>query len=82
MTQFRFDFIINSQVLWGDCDTLDALGNLPADPPGKCQICDGHAILMEWTGQRTCWMMKRRVEQRGIELENIRKVMTTDEMSV
>ena len=25
MTQFGFDFIINSQVLWGDCDTLDAL---------------------------------------------------------
>ena len=25
MTQFQFDFIINSQVLWGDCDTLDAL---------------------------------------------------------
>lgn len=25
MTQFEFDFIINSQVLWGDCDTLDAL---------------------------------------------------------
>ncbi|MGI6012509.1 MAG: TIGR02680 family protein [Ruminococcus sp.] len=25
MTEFRFDFIINSQVLWGDCDTLDAL---------------------------------------------------------
>lgn len=25
MTEFQFDFIINSQVLWGDCDTLDAL---------------------------------------------------------
>lgn len=25
MTEFKFDFIINSQVLWGDCDTLDAL---------------------------------------------------------
>lgn len=25
MTEFGFDFIINSQVLWGDCDTLDAL---------------------------------------------------------
>ncbi|MBB5266254.1 uncharacterized protein (TIGR02680 family) [Catenibacillus scindens] len=25
MTEFHFDFIINSQVLWGDCDTLDAL---------------------------------------------------------
>ena len=25
MTEFRFDFLINSQVLWGDCDTLDAL---------------------------------------------------------
>lgn len=25
MTEFEFDFIINSQVLWGDCDTLDAL---------------------------------------------------------
>ena len=25
MTEFSFDFIINSQVLWGDCDTLDAL---------------------------------------------------------
>ena len=25
MTEFQFNFIINSQVLWGDCDTLDAL---------------------------------------------------------
>ncbi|MGN0360046.1 MAG: TIGR02680 family protein [Hominisplanchenecus sp.] len=25
MTEFSFDFMINSQVLWGDCDTLDAL---------------------------------------------------------
>ncbi|MDE7298854.1 MAG: TIGR02680 family protein [Lachnospiraceae bacterium] len=25
MAEFEFDFIINSQVLWGDCDTLDAL---------------------------------------------------------
>lgn len=25
MTEFKFDFIINSQVLWGDCDTLNAL---------------------------------------------------------
>ena len=25
MAEFQFDFIINSQVLWGDCDTLDAL---------------------------------------------------------
>ncbi len=25
MREFSFDFIINSQVLWGDCDTLDAL---------------------------------------------------------
>lgn len=25
MTEFEFDFLINSQVLWGDCDTLDAL---------------------------------------------------------
>ncbi len=25
MTEFEFGFIINSQVLWGDCDTLDAL---------------------------------------------------------
>ena len=24
MTEFGFDFIMNSQVLWGDCDTLDA----------------------------------------------------------
>ncbi len=25
MGEFQFNFIINSQVLWGDCDTLDAL---------------------------------------------------------
>ncbi len=25
MREFKFDFVINSQVLWGDCDTLDAL---------------------------------------------------------
>ena len=25
MSELRFDFIINSQVLWGDYDTLDAI---------------------------------------------------------
>lgn len=25
MSEFQFNFIINSQVLWGDCDTLDGL---------------------------------------------------------
>jgi ABC-type lipopolysaccharide export system ATPase subunit len=25
VSEFRFNFIMNSQVLWGDCDTVDAL---------------------------------------------------------
>ncbi len=25
MVQFEFNFIINSQILWGDCDTVDSL---------------------------------------------------------
>ncbi len=37
MAEFQFDFLINSQVLWGDCDTLDAL-----------EVCDRDAVSLEW----------------------------------
>ena len=53
MTEFRFDFIINSQVLWGDCDTLDALAVYQLIRPENAKfvtvmpyLWNGHARVM------------------------------------
>lgn len=53
MTEFHFDFIINSQVLWGDCDTLDALAIYQLLRPGNAKfvtvmpyLWNGHARIM------------------------------------
>ena len=46
MTEFQFDFIINSQVLWGDCDTLDALAIYQL-LRRRMQIRDSHALSVE-----------------------------------
>ena len=57
MTEFEFDFIINSQVLWGDCDTLDALSisfcarKMPNSSPSY------HICGME--KQKKCWKASR-----------------------
>ena len=53
MTEFQFDFIINSQVLWGDCDTLDALAIYQLLRPENAKfvtvmpyLWNGHARVM------------------------------------
>ena len=53
MAEFQFDFIINSQVLWGDCDTLDALSIYQLLRPENAKfvtvmpyLWNGHARVM------------------------------------
>ena len=53
MREFQFDFIINSQVLWGDCDTLDALAIYQLLRPENAKfvtvmpyLWNGHARIM------------------------------------
>lgn len=67
MTEFRFDFIINSQVLWGDCDTLDALAIYQLIRPGNAKFVTVMPYL--WNGHRKELLEhEEEVEQRGIEL--------------
>lgn len=68
MTQFEFDFIINSQVLWGDCDTLDALAIYQLIRPENAKFVTVMPYL--WNGQsKELLDDEENVEQRGIELE-------------
>lgn len=53
MAEIQFDFIINSQVLWGDCDTLDALAIYQLLRPENAKfvtvmpyLWNGHARVM------------------------------------
>lgn len=58
MTQFGFDFIINSQVLWGDCDTLDALAIYQLIRPENAKFVTvmlTYGMVME----KNFWMMKK-----------------------
>ncbi|MCD7765519.1 MAG: TIGR02680 family protein [Lachnospiraceae bacterium] len=48
MSEFEFDFIINSQVLWGDCDTLDALAIYQLHRPENAKFVTVMAYL--WNG--------------------------------
>ncbi len=48
MSEFDFDFIINSQVLWGDCDTLDALAIYQLQRPGNAKFVTVMSYL--WNG--------------------------------
>ncbi len=67
MTEFQFDFIINSQVLWGDCDTLDALAIYQLIRPGNAKFVTVMPYL--WNGCRKELLEhEEEVEQRGIEL--------------
>ncbi|MCD7743713.1 MAG: TIGR02680 family protein [Lachnospiraceae bacterium] len=49
MSEFEFDFIINSQVLWGDCDTLDALAIYQLHRPQNAKFVTVMAYL--WNGK-------------------------------
>ena len=67
MTEFEFDFIINSQVLWGDCDTLDALAIYQLIRPGNAKFVTVMPYL--WNGQKKELLEREEeVEQRGAEL--------------
>lgn len=70
MRQFEFDFIINSQVLWGDCDTLDALAIYQLIRPENAKFVTVMPYL--WNGHsRELLEDEEKVEQRGIEIEQI-----------
>lgn len=49
MAELEFDFIINSQVLWGDCDTLDALAIYQLSRPGNVKFVTVMSYL--WNGK-------------------------------
>ena len=72
MTQFQFDFIINSQVLWGDCDTLDALAIYQLIRPENAKFVTVMTYL--WNGKgKELLDDEEKVEQRGIEIEKSEK---------
>ena len=67
MAQFGFDFIINSQVLWGDCDTLDALAIYQLVRPGNVKFVTVLPYL--WNGfSKELLDSEEEVEQRGVEI--------------
>ena len=68
MTEFEFDFIINSQVLWGDCDTLDALAIYQLIRPENAKFVTVMPYL--WNGKKKELLEdEKQVEKRGIEIE-------------
>ena len=67
MTEFQFDFIINSQVLWGDCDTLDALAIYQLIRPENAKFITVMPYI--WNGHRKELLEhEMEVEQRGREV--------------
>ena len=68
MTEFSFDFIINSQVLWGDCDTLDALAIYQLIRPENAKFVT--VMPYVWNGHsRELMESEEAVEQRRAEIE-------------
>ena len=68
MTEFSFDFIINSQVLWGDCDTLDALAIYQLIRPENAKFVT--VMPYVWNGHaRELMDNEEAVEQRRAEIE-------------
>ena len=61
MTEFSFDFIINSQVLWGDCDTLDALAIYQLIRPENAKFVT--VIRYTWNGTVRQMTTKKDVNQ-------------------
>ena len=49
MAEFQFNFIINSQVLWGDVDTLDALAIYELIRPNNVKFVS--VMAYRWDGQ-------------------------------
>ena len=64
----EFDFIINSQVLWGDCDTLDALAIYQLLRPENAKFVTVMPYL--WNGKaKEMLENEQMVEERGREME-------------
>ena len=49
MTEFEFNFMINSQVLWGDCDTVPALAIYQLVRPENARYVT--VIAYQWNGK-------------------------------
>ena len=65
-TEFQFDFIINSQVLWGDCDTLDALAIYQLLRPENAKFVTVMPYL--WNGKaKEMLENEEKMEQRASE---------------
>lgn len=70
MTEFEFDFIINSQVLWGDCDTLDALAIYQLQRPQNAKFVTIMPYL--WNGHAKEFLENEQmVEQRSEEIGSL-----------
>jgi uncharacterized protein (TIGR02680 family) len=69
MTEFEFDFIINSQVLWGDCDTLDALAIYQLVRPENAKFVTVMPYI--WNGKsKEMLESEGAMERRAAELGN------------
>ena len=72
MSEFEFDFIINSQVLWGDSDTLDALAIYQLIRPENAKFVSVMPYL--WNGHvKKLLENEEEVELEGAELTSTRK---------
>ena len=66
MAEFQFDFLINSQVLWGDCDTWDALAIYQLIRPENAKFVTVMPYL--WNGKTKELMEdEEEMEQRAAE---------------
>lgn len=72
MSEFEFDFIINSQVLWGDSDTLDALAIYQLIRPENAKFVSVMPYL--WNGHvKKLLENEEEVELEGAELTATRE---------
>ena len=72
MSEFEFDFIINSQVLWGDSNTLDALAIYQLIRPENAQFVSVMPYL--WNGSvKKLLENEEEVELEGAELTATRE---------
>ena len=72
MSEFEFDFIINSQVLWGDSNTLDALAIYQLIRPENAKFVSVMPYL--WNGHvKKLLENEEEVELEGAELTETRK---------
>ena len=71
MVEFEFDFIINSQVLWGDCDTLHALAIYQLLRPENAKLVTVMPYL--WNGKAKEMVDdEEKMEQRALQFADLR----------